>query len=117
MSLSRNSGRMSAAKVGDCRFTSTPFRLGDRGYPRLVRGERLQRDLRDARNQAKAAVTLPAVEGRFACPCCGHLTLEEEPAGTYDICKECGWEDDPVEFNDRNIGAAQTPRACVRRES
>jgi Cysteine-rich CPCC len=26
--------------------------------------------------------------------------LDEEPPGTYDICNECGWEDDPVQFND-----------------
>jgi hypothetical protein len=49
--------------------------------------------------EAKEAVRLQPVEGRFACPCCGHLTLEEEPPGTYDICKECGWEDDLV-FHD-----------------
>ncbi len=34
---------------------------------------------------------------RYACLCCGYLTLEEEPPGTYDICEVCGWEDDPVQ--------------------
>jgi hypothetical protein len=34
------------------------------------------------------------------CPCCGYLTLEEPPPGTYDICKVCFWEDDPVQFRD-----------------
>lgn len=37
---------------------------------------------------------------RFNCPCCGFPTLDEEPAGTYDICKACGWEDDNVQFDD-----------------
>ncbi|WMT43561.1 CPCC family cysteine-rich protein [Paenibacillus sp. D2_2] len=37
---------------------------------------------------------------RFACPCCGYKTLDEEPPGTYEICKICFWEDDGVEFDD-----------------
>jgi hypothetical protein len=37
---------------------------------------------------------------RFPCPCCGFLTLEEEPPGTFDICPVCNWEDDFVQFED-----------------
>ena len=37
---------------------------------------------------------------RFPCPCCGYLTLEEQPPGTFDICKVCRWEDDNVQFRD-----------------
>lgn len=37
---------------------------------------------------------------RYPCPCCGFLTLNEEPPGTYAICKVCFWEDDYVQFND-----------------
>lgn len=37
---------------------------------------------------------------RFACPCCGYLTLPEEPIGTYNICPVCFWEDDEVQNND-----------------
>ncbi len=37
---------------------------------------------------------------KFACPCCGFLTLEEEPPGTHGICPVCGWEDDLVQFKD-----------------
>jgi hypothetical protein len=29
---------------------------------------------------------------KFACPCCGHLTLNE--LGANDICPVCFWEDD-----------------------
>ncbi len=44
---------------------------------------------------------MPELRGRrFPCPCCGFLTLEEEPTGTYDICPVCFWEDDNVQFHD-----------------
>ncbi|MBW7905417.1 MAG: hypothetical protein LC135_02880 [Phycisphaerae bacterium] len=35
---------------------------------------------------------------KYPCPCCGLLTLDEKPPGTYDICPTCGWEDDPVQY-------------------
>jgi hypothetical protein len=38
--------------------------------------------------------------GRYACPCCGYLTLANEPPGTYAICEVCFWEDDGVQFRD-----------------
>jgi hypothetical protein len=37
---------------------------------------------------------------RFACPCCGFLTRSEEPAGTFEICPVCCWEDDNVPHDD-----------------
>ncbi len=39
-------------------------------------------------------------EPKFACPCCGYLTLTEQPPGTYHICEVCFWEDDGVQFRD-----------------
>ncbi len=36
----------------------------------------------------------------FPCPCCGYLTLSEEPPGTFEICDVCGWEDDNTQFSD-----------------
>jgi hypothetical protein len=39
-------------------------------------------------------------EGQFPCPCCGFRTLTEQAPGTYEICELCGWEDDPVQFDD-----------------
>lgn len=46
---------------------------------------------------------------RFACPCCGFLTLSEPPPGTYAICKVCFWEDDGVQFADPDYeGGANT---------
>ncbi len=41
-----------------------------------------------------------ASDQQFACPCCGNLTLDEQPPGTWLICEICGWEDDPVQFGD-----------------
>nr|WP_315363599.1 CPCC family cysteine-rich protein [Cytobacillus firmus] len=37
---------------------------------------------------------------KYACPCCGYKTLQQEPPGTYEICEICFWEDDDVQFND-----------------
>lgn len=36
----------------------------------------------------------------YACPCCGFLTLNEEPPGTWQICPVCRWEDDLLQFGD-----------------
>jgi hypothetical protein len=40
---------------------------------------------------------------RFPCPCCGYLTLEEEPPGTYQICPVCVWDDDNLQFERPNL--------------
>jgi hypothetical protein len=37
---------------------------------------------------------------RYPCPCCDHLTLQEPPGGSYDICPVCFWEDDGVQLSD-----------------
>jgi Cysteine-rich CPCC len=31
---------------------------------------------------------------KYASLCCGNLTLDEPPLGTFDICPVCFWEDD-----------------------
>ena len=36
----------------------------------------------------------------YPCPCCGYLTIGEEPPGTFEICPVCFWEDDNVQFED-----------------
>lgn len=36
----------------------------------------------------------------FLCPCCGYLTFDEEPSGTFEICPICYWEDDNVQNED-----------------
>lgn len=37
---------------------------------------------------------------KYKCPCCGEMTFAENPPGTYEICSNCNWEDDPIQFND-----------------
>ncbi|KWX77765.1 hypothetical protein JI735_02100 [Paenibacillus sonchi] len=34
---------------------------------------------------------------KYACPCCGYLTLPDEPPGTFEICPVCYWEDDNLQ--------------------
>jgi hypothetical protein len=36
-----------------------------------------------------------ARDGLFACPCCDDYCLTE--AGGFEICENCGWEDDPAQ--------------------
>lgn len=37
----------------------------------------------------------------YTCPCCGHRTLPER--GAYEICGECGWEDDGQDDHDSAV--------------
>jgi hypothetical protein len=54
-------------------------------------------------------VSEPSKE-RFACPCCGNLTLFEQPPGTSCLCEVCWWEDDPIQFADPDYeGGANAP--------
>jgi Cysteine-rich CPCC len=43
----------------------------------------------------------PKDGGPYSCPCCGHLTLSER--GGYEICDECGREDDGQDEHDSHI--------------
>jgi hypothetical protein len=46
---------------------------------------------------------------RYPCPCCGYVVFVE-PAGSFDICPICFWEDDNVQLRwpDR-AGGANSP--------
>ncbi|WP_347405088.1 CPCC family cysteine-rich protein [Micromonospora sp. WMMD1082] len=50
---------------------------------------------------AQKNVLAPAGESLYTCPCCGHLTLFER--GGYEICDECGWEDDGQDDHDSAV--------------
>ena len=39
----------------------------------------------------------------YPCPCCGFLTLGEQPPGTFEICPVCNWEDDYVQAADPSL--------------
>lgn len=54
----------------------------------------------------------------FPCPCCGYLTMGEEPPGTFEICPVCFWEDDNVQFEDPNyVGGANSVSLNQAREN
>jgi hypothetical protein len=36
---------------------------------------------------------------RYACPCCGFLTLDELPPDTFITCPVCQWEDDGLQLS------------------
>jgi len=64
----------------------------------------------------RASVVAPQAQ-RFACPCCGFLTLSEEPPGTFGLCEVCWWEDDPVQFADPGYeGGANAPSLSQAQE-
>jgi hypothetical protein len=39
----------------------------------------------------------------YPCPCCGFLTLGEEPPGTFEICPVCRWEDDYAQYHNPDL--------------
>ena len=51
-----------------------------------------------------AAAESPRVarDGLFACPCCDDYCVTE--AGGFEICENCGWEDDPAQEAQPNLG-------------
>ncbi len=36
----------------------------------------------------------------YPCPCCGYLTFDTAPGGTFAICPVCYWEDDNIQNDD-----------------
>lgn len=53
---------------------------------------------------------------RYACPCCGFFTLQQEPPGTYELCPVCYWEDDGVQYADPDYkGGANSESLNVAR--
>jgi ribonuclease HII len=67
--------------------------------------------------EAASAAPPDAAKQRFACPCCGFLTLEQEPPGSFGLCEVCWWEDDAVQFADPDYeGGANEPSLRQARE-
>ena len=54
---------------------------------------------------------------RFPCPCCGYVTLPEEPPGTFLVCPVCAWEDDNLQYVDPDLdqGANDVSLSVARR--
>jgi hypothetical protein len=52
----------------------------------------------------------------YPCRCCGYLTLDEEPPGTYNICQVCYWEDDSInDAGGANVVSLNTARENFRK--
>jgi Cysteine-rich CPCC len=59
-----------------------------------------------------------AMTVRYPCPCCGFLTLDEKPPGTYSICPVCWWEDDDLQWrNPEYAGGANAVSLRQAREN
>ena len=70
-----------------------PIRRGSHDDPRLTDDELVRRrEVWFEMYTAQLNVFAPPRARLYTCPCCGHPTLTER--GAYDICVECGWEDD-----------------------
>lgn len=53
---------------------------------------------------------MPLESNHFACPCCGYLMFSEGTHDTYEICRICFWEDDPVQYGKPDFeGGANRP--------
>ena len=52
----------------------------------------------------------------YACRCCGHTTLTEEPPGTFEVCRVCFWEDD-VDLGPDGTGGANSVSLRRAREN
>lgn len=40
---------------------------------------------------------------KFACLCCGFLTLDRQPPGSWSVCPVCFWEDDYAQGLDTGL--------------
>ena len=55
---------------------------------------------------------------KYKCPCCGYNTFDNKPDGSYDICKVCFWEDDPIQLKDPTYeGGANTVSLIQAKEN
>ena len=58
------------------------------------------------------------MKARYPCRCCGFLTLDQQPPGTFEICPVCWWEDDDVQGRDPEYaGGANTISLREAREN
>ncbi|MEP0778245.1 hypothetical protein NDI39_11545 [Microcoleus sp. ZQ-A2] len=50
----------------------------------------------------------------YPCPCCGYMTLNQEPPGTYIICPICFWEDDAEQsYSSNRVSLRQAQRNFI----
>ena len=83
----------------DAPSTARPVQRGPHDDPRLGDEQLVaQRTAWFERYAKQLNVFAPASDEEYTCPCCGHETLSER--GAYEICGECGWEDDGQDDHD-----------------
>ncbi len=49
---------------------------------------------------------------RYPCPCCGYLVFDE-PAGSFEICRICFWEDDDVQLAFPHMGGGANALSLI----
>jgi hypothetical protein len=82
--------------------TDRPDERGPNDDPRLSDGQIVaQRTAWFAGYMNTRNVFAPLAGGPYSCPCCGHPVLPER--GRYEICVECGWEDDGQDDHDSHV--------------
>lgn len=129
-----NAGRLETRKVEEFRdgrvglaeefARSISTRLGSAVVPEVdeinadpqFRAEELSSSQFEA---AWAAAVREVTRGdeRFRCRCCGVRSLAEPALGSYEICRHCDWEDDPVQSNDETYkGGANAASLSQQRE-
>jgi hypothetical protein len=75
---------------------------GPRDDPNLTDEELVQRRIAWFRAYtAQQSVRCSPGATLYTCPCCGHATLDAR--GDYEICDECGWEDDGQDDHDSAV--------------
>lgn len=47
----------------------------------------------------------------LACACCGVFAIAER--GAYEICRRCGWEDDPSQAADPDLRGGANPQSLA----
>lgn len=62
--------------------------------------------------RSKGCFLVPLSICRFACPVCGRKTLEQR--GMWEICDECGWEDEGDVGNDEECESAANGCATIK---
>lgn len=45
------------------------------------------------------------MEDKYFCSCCKYNSLTNKEQGSYEICRICFWEDDPIQYQDKNYAA------------
>lgn len=97
---SRGFGEISTDDGSRVFFHATQLRDGTRTIPV---GAVVEFELRPGGRGRYEAIGLTRVdrdggEGSFRCPVCNATMVGQ--ARTYEICDQCGWEDDPAQFDD-----------------